>query len=75
MKRKSFGVFATYSKWFKVLSDLFIPLSLLAFLAIGTGASVTLVLSGYAVYVTLWLVTLVIESSYRVIHHSVKVKH
>ena len=27
------------------------------------------------VYVTLWLVTLVIESSYRVIHHSVKVKH
>ncbi|WP_260144812.1 hypothetical protein [Levilactobacillus brevis] len=54
------------------MSDLFIPLSLLAFLAIGTGASVTLVLSGYAVYVTLWLVTLVIESSYRVIHHSVK---
>ncbi|MCU0200856.1 hypothetical protein [Levilactobacillus brevis] len=41
MKRKSFGVFATYSKWLKVLSDLFIPLSLLA------GASVTLVLSGY----------------------------
>lgn len=66
MKRKPFVVFATYSKWFKVLSDLFIPLSLLA------GASVTLVLSGYAVYVTLWLVTLVIESSYRVIHHSVK---
>lgn len=70
MKRKPFVVFATYSKWFKVLSDLFIPLSLLAFMAIGTGASVTLVLSGYAVYVTLWLVTLVIESSYRVIDSS-----
>jgi len=66
---KAFNVFTNYSKWFRILNALFIPMSVLELLAIKTNifSLVASVISG--VYFFLWFTTLVIESIYRIIKH------
>jgi len=69
------NVFTTYSKWFRVLNTLFIPMAVLELLAVKTNifSLVASVVSG--LYFFLWFSTLVIESIYRIIKSLLKNKH
>ncbi len=71
---RPFNVFETYSKWFRTLNALFLPFALLELVAVGRNMFTLVASMISGIYFTLWFLSLVGESIYRIIKYFVWVK-
>lgn len=72
---KRLTIFDHYSKWFRVLNHLFIPVSILELLAIGTHTLAKVMSLISAIYFILFFTTFLLESLSRMIRYLLKSRH